>query len=99
MTKLPSHLTPAQAARFVGVTRGAVMDRVRRELLTLEDFFGTEMVPTAKLRKWKAERERRNAPRRTLHGEYRCPSCSTRFRTHADAQAHNPCTGGADAAP
>jgi hypothetical protein len=97
--KLPSHLIVAQAARFVEVTRGAVMDRVRRERLTLVEHFGVEMVPTKELERWKAERDRRRTPRRTVHGEYRCPTCEQRFRTHADVLAHNPCTGGTDGTP
>lgn len=46
---LPSHLTMAQASRFLGVTRSAVSQRCSRGLLPVVPILGVPMVPTAAL--------------------------------------------------
>ena len=47
--RLPSHLTFAQAARLLGVSRNAIWHRVNRGTLPSEDVLGTHMIPTLAL--------------------------------------------------
>jgi hypothetical protein len=42
----PSHLTPSMAARCLGVTPGAVRDRISRGTLPTETHFGVKLIPT-----------------------------------------------------
>lgn len=42
----PSHMTPAMAARCLGVTPGAVRDRIARGTLPVETHFGVKLIPS-----------------------------------------------------
>lgn len=46
---LPSHLTQAQAARHLEITRGAIGHRLKAGSLPFEDILGTLMIPTMAL--------------------------------------------------
>lgn len=41
----PSHVTKAQAARILGVTRSAILSRVRYQSLPVELWWDLEMIP------------------------------------------------------
>ena len=68
-TRIPvSHLLPIQVARFVGVAKQSVFDRIQSGKMATITVLGSEMVSVGEARRW--VRERRKTERARAHAAH-----------------------------